>query len=146
MVPIGGIMSDIPLTSLSQPTPIEPLDEFGGRALVEGWRASGLSGAAYCRANHLRPQRLHYWRERLGYPIKVVGERSPIVHPQPCAKRLETGTFAVPKPLMEAGAKDTVQVSPGEMAMVLEGISVHRATYHRHYHRPKNHAVSAAQV
>ena len=53
-----------------------------------------------------------------------------------CTKRLERGTFAIPKPLMEAGAKDTVQVSPAEMAMILEGISAHRATYHRHYHRP----------
>lgn len=64
-------MSDIlPLP----PTPLDPLDEFGGRALVEGWRASGLSGAAYCRSQGLRPQRLHYWRERLGYPIRALGE------------------------------------------------------------------------
>lgn len=53
-----------------------------------------------------------------------------------CARRLESGTFAVPAPLMEAGAKTTVQVSPAEMGMLLEGIQVHRATYHRHYHRP----------
>jgi transposase len=53
-----------------------------------------------------------------------------------CARRLEEGTFAVPKPLLDAGSKDAVQVSPGEMAFILEGISVHRATYHRHYHRP----------
>lgn len=60
-----------------------------------------------------------------------------------CAKRLEEGTFAVPKPLLDAGAKDTVQVSPGEMALVLEGISVHRATYHRHYHRPEPRPTAA---
>ncbi|MBA3684538.1 MAG: hypothetical protein H0W72_04775 [Planctomycetes bacterium] len=60
-------MSDDP----SRP-PIDPLDEAGGRALVEAWRASGLSGAAYCRSRNLRAQRLHYWRERLGYPIKVL--------------------------------------------------------------------------
>ena len=51
----------------------DPLDETGGRALVEAWRLSGLSGAAFCRERQLRPQRLHYWRERLGYPIKVTG-------------------------------------------------------------------------
>lgn len=56
------------------PTTTEPLDEAGGRALVEAWQTSGLSGAAYCRQQGLRPQRLHYWRERLGYPIKVVAE------------------------------------------------------------------------
>ena len=53
-----------------------------------------------------------------------------------CARRLEQGTFAVPQPLLEAGSKSVVQGSPGEMALVLEGISVHRATYHRHYPRP----------
>ena len=60
-----------------------------------------------------------------------------------CARRLEEGTFAVPVPLLEAGAKSVVQVSPAEMALVLEGISVHRATYHRHYHRP---VATAAQT
>ena len=63
-----------------------------------------------------------------------------------CARRLEEGTFAVPVPLLEAGATSVVQVSPAEMAMVLEGINVHRATYHRHYHRPeKRPAVADAQ-
>ena len=76
-------MPDIPPAALSQPPMIEPLDESGGRALVEDWRASGLSGAAYCRANNIRPQRLHYWRERLGYPIKVVGERRAAMVHQP---------------------------------------------------------------
>jgi hypothetical protein len=52
-----------------------------------------------------------------------------------CARRLEEGTFAVPVPLLDAGATAVVQVSPAEMALVLEGISVHRATYHRYYHR-----------
>ena len=42
-------------------TPTEDaLDEVGGRALVEAWRASGLSGAAFCRRRKLRAQRLHY--------------------------------------------------------------------------------------
>lgn len=63
--------------------PTEPLDEAGGRALVEAWRVSGLSGAAFCRQHNLRAQRLHYWRERLGYPIKVVSEPScaPLARP-----------------------------------------------------------------
>lgn len=67
----------------SIPPTTEPLDEAGGRALVEAWRVSGLSGAAFCRQRNLRAQRLHYWRERLGYPIKVVGEpvRVPVARP-----------------------------------------------------------------
>ena len=59
----------------SSPTTLELLDETSGRALVEAWLASGLNGAEFCRGLNLRPQRLHYWRERLGYPIRVVGER-----------------------------------------------------------------------
>lgn len=66
------------------PPTTDPLDEAGGRALVEAWRASGLSGAAFCRQHDLRAQRLHYWRERLGYPIKQVGdERRPAMPRQP---------------------------------------------------------------
>ena len=58
------------------PPTTDPLDEEGGRTLVEAWRVSGMSGAAFCRLHNLRAQRLHYWRERLGYPIKVVGDPS----------------------------------------------------------------------
>lgn len=62
----------------SSPSPTtEPLDADGGRALVEAWRASGLSGAAFCRLRQIRAQRLHYWRERLGYPIKVLRLTAP---------------------------------------------------------------------
>ncbi len=67
------------------PPTTDPLDEFGGRALVEAWRASGLSGAAFCRQHDLRAQRLHYWRERLGYPVKVVGDSSRTSVPAPPA-------------------------------------------------------------
>ena len=71
MVPFGGAMSDILPLPL---TPLDSLDESGGRALVEAWRASGLSGAAYSRSQGLRPQRLHYWLERLGYPMRSLGD------------------------------------------------------------------------
>jgi hypothetical protein len=39
------------------PPTSDPLDESGGRALVEAWRASGLSGAAFCRQHDLRGKR-----------------------------------------------------------------------------------------
>jgi hypothetical protein len=32
------------------------------------------------------------------------------------------------------------------MALVLEGITVHRATYHRHYHRPAAAAATDAKT
>jgi hypothetical protein len=59
----------------------KPLDEVAGRALVEAWRSSGLSGAAFCRQHHLRAQRLNYWRERLGYPVRLVAVRKHPVTP-----------------------------------------------------------------
>jgi hypothetical protein len=65
------------------PSTTDSLDEAGGRSLVEAWRSSGLSGAAFCRQHNLRAQRLHYWRERLGYPIKVVGDARRPVAPRP---------------------------------------------------------------
>lgn len=68
----------------SPPPTTKPLDEIGGRALVEAWRASGLNGAAFCRERQVRPQRLHYWRERLGYPVKVIaGQPRPQVERPP---------------------------------------------------------------
>lgn len=78
------------------PPMTDPLDEAGGRALVEAWRASGLSGAAFCRERNLRAQRLHYWRERLGYPIKVVGGgRSSAVPPSSSPLSLSEGFVQV---------------------------------------------------
>ena len=72
-------MSDTPS---QPPTTDQPLDEVSGRWLVEAWRASGLSVAAYCRQHDLRAQRLNYWRERLGYPIRsFVGGRTTVDHP-----------------------------------------------------------------
>jgi len=75
-------MSDFP----PLPPTTKQLDEEGGRALVEAWRASGLSGTAFCRARHLRPQRLHYWRERLGYSVRVnIPKSSPVAESSPPA-------------------------------------------------------------
>ena len=53
-----------------------------------------------------------------------------------CAKRLEKGTFALPHPLQKPDSRSVVILSSAEMHMLLEGINVHHATYHRHYHRP----------
>ena len=83
------------------PSTLKPLDEAGGRTLVEAWRSSGLSGAAFCRQHHLRAQRLHYWRERLGYPVRVISDRRrPPASPPPTTDgfvQVVVGT-AVPTP------------------------------------------------
>ena len=53
-----------------------------------------------------------------------------------CAKRLEEGTFAVPAGAAIVDGVGTMSLSPAQIQMLLEGIDVHRATYHAHYHRP----------
>ncbi len=51
------------------------------------------------------------------------------------AKRLEQGTFAVPTGAAVETADGTMPLSPAQIQMLLEGIDVHHATYHAHYHR-----------
>lgn len=55
-----------------------------------------------------------------------------------CAKRLEQGTFAVPKGAVLADGAGVLPLSPAQIQLVLEGIEVHRATYHAHYHRERS--------
>ncbi len=54
-----------------------------------------------------------------------------------CAKRLERGTFAIPANTVGPTHRGTAPLSPAEVHLLLEGIQVHRATYHAHYHRPE---------
>jgi len=53
-------------------------------------------------------------------------------------KRLESGRF--PRPQEQAttvsSGKPAVILSAAELALLLEGINVHHATYHQHYVRP----------
>lgn len=52
-----------------------------------------------------------------------------------CAKRLEQGTFAVPKGAAVENGSGVLPLSPAQIQLLLEGIDVHHATYHTHYHR-----------
>jgi len=56
---------------------MDPRIRAGGVRL--GGSVAGIrpDWAAYCRRVRHGPQRLHSWRERLGYPIKVVGHGPP---------------------------------------------------------------------
>jgi len=53
-----------------------------------------------------------------------------------CSKILERGTYAVPPDAMTPDRPGTLPLSPAEIHLLLEGINVHHATYHAHYHRP----------
>lgn len=52
-----------------------------------------------------------------------------------CAKRLESGRFAVPHEHLNRSGQRRVELSTAEVQALLEGIHVHHATYHKHYHR-----------
>ncbi len=43
-----------------------PWTEAEGRRVIEAWEASGESVAAFARRVGLVPQRMYWWRERLG--------------------------------------------------------------------------------
>jgi hypothetical protein len=45
------------------------------RAVLEGWRRSGESAAAFCRRHGIKPQKLSYWRRALGLAAPVVRRR-----------------------------------------------------------------------
>ena len=71
-IDVGGSMSDNPSHPIS--TTDQPLDDMSRtrarRSSASFWpELRGL----YCRQHDLRSQRLNYWRERLGYPIKTLG-------------------------------------------------------------------------
>ena len=53
-----------------------------------------------------------------------------------CAKRLEKGTFAPPRRLLDKDARSALTMTPAEVHLLLEGIDVHAASYKQHYHRP----------
>lgn len=61
-----------------------------------------------------------------------------------CAKRLEKGAFALPKPAMAKDATSSLPLSVAEVHLLLEGIDVHAATYKRHYHRPDTGVTTTA--
>ncbi len=50
-----------------------------------------------------------------------------------CAKRLESGTFALPFKQLDKNTGGKLALSPAEILQLLEGITVHKATYHAHY-------------
>jgi hypothetical protein len=45
------------------------------RALVERWRRSGETAAAFCRRQRIHPQKLSYWKRVLGLTGPVVKRR-----------------------------------------------------------------------
>lgn len=50
-----------------------------------------------------------------------------------CAKRLESGQFAVPHASLSNKRCAHVELSVAEIQVLLEGIHIHHATYHHHY-------------
>jgi transposase len=53
-----------------------------------------------------------------------------------CSKRLERGTFAIPAEMVGPEKSGAAPLSTAEIHLLLEGINVHHATNHAHYHRP----------
>lgn len=54
-----------------------------------------------------------------------------------CLKRLDRGRFAPPPPSVVAGGVPTVALSAADLQLLLEGITVHHATYRAHGRGPR---------
>jgi hypothetical protein len=76
--------------------------EVEARGVLEAWRRSGLSIEAFARGRGLVPQRLHWWRKKLGFgvvaarskalvPVHVVESRSEPRRGEPVTVLLRSG-------------------------------------------------------
>lgn len=52
--------------------------EAEARAVLEDWRASGLSAGAFAAARGLNPQRLYWWKKRLSVSKQDGGDLVPV--------------------------------------------------------------------
>ena len=69
--------------------------------MLEAWRRSGLSVEAFARGRGLVPQRLHWWRKKLGFgaverhkalvPVRVVEAHSEPRRGEPVTVLLRSG-------------------------------------------------------
>ena len=105
---------------------LEPMDMRRGIDRLAGWvqgtlRADPFQGDAYVFISRDRRRlKVLIW-DQSGYWLAM--------------KRLESGRFAPPRPGPLVDGVRTAVLSQGELALLLEGITVHKATYHAHYHR-----------
>lgn len=101
---------------------LEPLDmraSFDGLAARVSARLARdpLDGHLYCFVNRSRTLMKVLFFDRSGYCILY--------------KRLEQGTFALPRVVDQGG----VELTPAELGLILEGIDLNGATRHKRYRR-----------
>ena len=74
--------------------------EIEARGVLEAWRRSGLSIEAFARGRGLVPQRLHWWKKKIGFgvqnrkalvPVHVVEARSESRRGEPVTVLLRSG-------------------------------------------------------
>lgn len=53
-------------------------DEDDGRRVVEAWRESGLSQAAFARRSGIGAQRLRYWKHRVDVGVEETARLVPV--------------------------------------------------------------------
>jgi hypothetical protein len=88
------------------------------RALLERWRRSGETAAAFCRRQGINPQKLSYWKRALGLA-------GPVARRRPAGRR--AGRF-VPLQLVGAngsmgGGTVEIVLASGERVVLREGAS-----------------------
>jgi transposase len=106
----------------------EPTDMRSGIDRLAGWVESRLGGDPFAGdvfvfvGRDRRRAKLLVW-DVSGYWL--------------CLKRLDRGRFAPPPAPVVQGGVPTVALSAAELQLLLEGITVHQATYRAHGHGPR---------
>ena len=89
--------------------------------LLEQWRTSGESGAAFCRRHGIKPQKLSYWKRVLGVsaPASRRGRASGLV---PIRLLGEVGAASSPVLEIHLGGGDRIVFPQGGSLAVLREV------------------------
>lgn len=89
--------------------------------LLEQWRTSGESGAAFCRRHGIKPQKLSYWKRVVGMPAPARGRgrRSGLV---PIALLGEVGAASSATLEIHLGGGDRIVFPQGGSLAVLREV------------------------
>lgn len=87
------------------------------KELLERWRSSGESAAAFCRRQGIAPQKLSYWKRSLGRPSRRAARPARAAHSGFVPVQLVEG------PAEAAGGSLEIVLGNGWRVLVREGVS-----------------------
>lgn len=99
----------------------EQWTEVEARGVLESWRRSGLSIERFARQRGFTPQRLYWWKKKLGIPAAHDAPKLVPVHVKPEARRGEPVTVLLRTGHMLKVAHDFDEHAFARVVALLEG-------------------------